>query len=133
MSLDLATTFVVVEPNLSVVPVAVTETIFDELDRRFAGFKGRSDQGVLYTPFERCLAESDILTLHCPLTPVTRNMFASVLLAATDPNVITTPGASDGIQPSFAFRDEVPFASLKTVATWHETEQMLDDPYATTS
>jgi cytochrome c peroxidase len=60
-------------------------------------------------------------------------MFASVLLAATDPNVITTPGASDGIQPSFAFRDEVPFASLKTVATWHETEQMLDNPYATTS
>ena len=41
MSLDLATTFVVVEPNLSALPVAVTETIFDELDRRFAGFKGR--------------------------------------------------------------------------------------------
>ena len=40
----------------------------------FAGFKGRSDQGVLYTPFERCLAESDILTLHCPLTPETHHM-----------------------------------------------------------
>ena len=58
-------------------------------------------------------------------------LFAGVLLAATDPSLITTPGESDGIQPSFAFRDEIPFASLKTVATWHETEQMLDNPYAT--
>jgi len=40
----------------------------------FSGFKGRSDQGVLYTPFERCLAESDILTLQCPLTPETHHM-----------------------------------------------------------
>lgn len=43
----------------------------------FAGFKGRSDQGVLYTPFERCLAESDIVTLHCPLVPETRNMIGA--------------------------------------------------------
>ncbi|NUO72915.1 MAG: D-2-hydroxyacid dehydrogenase [Frateuria sp.] len=40
----------------------------------FAGYKGRTDQGPLYTPFERTLAESDVLTLHCPLTPETRNM-----------------------------------------------------------
>src|SRR5262249_8459896 len=41
MSLDLATTFVVVEPDHSAVPVAVTPTIFEELDKRFDGFKGR--------------------------------------------------------------------------------------------
>jgi glycerate dehydrogenase len=40
----------------------------------FAGYKGRSGQGPLYTPFEQTLAESDILTLHCPLTPETRDM-----------------------------------------------------------
>ena len=40
----------------------------------FAGYKGRSGQGPLYTPFEQTLAESDILTLHCPLTPETRQM-----------------------------------------------------------
>jgi glycerate dehydrogenase len=39
-----------------------------------AGFKGRNDQGVLYTPFDRVLAECDVLTLHCPLVPETRNM-----------------------------------------------------------
>jgi glycerate dehydrogenase len=47
----------------------------------FAGFKGRSDQGALYTPFERCLAESDILTLHCPLLPETRHMIGSAEFA----------------------------------------------------
>lgn len=40
----------------------------------FAGYKGHSGQGVLYTPFEQTLAQADVLTLHCPLTPQTRNM-----------------------------------------------------------
>jgi glycerate dehydrogenase len=40
----------------------------------FAGYKGQSGQGPLYTPFEQTLAESDIITLHCPLTPQTRQM-----------------------------------------------------------
>jgi glycerate dehydrogenase len=58
----------------------------------FAGFKGRSDQGVLYTPFERCLAESDIITLHCPLIPATRNMIgaAEFALMKRSPLLINT-------------------------------------------
>lgn len=40
----------------------------------FSGFKGRSGQGALYTPFEETLAQSDVLTLHCPLNATTRNM-----------------------------------------------------------
>lgn len=47
-----------------------------------AGFKGRSDQGVLYTPFERVLAEADVLTLHCPLLPETRHMIGAPEFAA---------------------------------------------------
>ena len=43
----------------------------------FAGSKGHSGQGMLYTPFEKTLAEADILTLHCPLTPETRNMIGA--------------------------------------------------------
>jgi glycerate dehydrogenase len=43
----------------------------------FAGFKGQTGQGVLYTPFEQALAQSDILTLHCPLLPQTRNMIGA--------------------------------------------------------
>jgi glycerate dehydrogenase len=30
--------------------------------------------GVEFTPFEQVLAESDVLSLHCPLTPETRNL-----------------------------------------------------------
>jgi len=43
----------------------------------FAGYKGQTGQGVLYTPFEQTLAQSDVLTLHCPLMPQTRNMIAA--------------------------------------------------------
>jgi len=39
--LDLASTFVVVEPHHAAIPIAVTPTIFEELDRRFDNFKGR--------------------------------------------------------------------------------------------
>jgi mannose-6-phosphate isomerase-like protein (cupin superfamily) len=41
MSRDLASTFVVIQPDHSAVPVAVTPTVFEELDRRFEEFKGR--------------------------------------------------------------------------------------------
>ena|SRR5579862_8709284 len=39
--LHLSSTFVVVEPNHAAIPVAVTPTVFEELDRRFDGFRGR--------------------------------------------------------------------------------------------
>jgi glycerate dehydrogenase len=40
----------------------------------FAAHKGRSGLGPLYTPWEEVLASSDVITLHCPLTPETRNL-----------------------------------------------------------
>lgn len=43
----------------------------------FSGHKGRTGQGELYTPFEQMLAQSDIITLHCPLLPSTRNMIGA--------------------------------------------------------
>ena len=42
----------------------------------FAAHKGRSGLGPLYTPWQEVLETSDILTLHSPLTPETRNMIA---------------------------------------------------------
>jgi glycerate dehydrogenase len=39
-----------------------------------SSFKGRHDQDALYTPFDKVLAEADVLTLHCPLTADTRHM-----------------------------------------------------------
>ena len=43
----------------------------------FAAHKGVEGLGPLYTPFEQVLAESDVISLHCPLTPATRNMIAA--------------------------------------------------------
>ncbi len=43
----------------------------------FAAHKGRNDMGALYTPFDTVLAESDVLTLHCPLNAHTRNLLGT--------------------------------------------------------
>ncbi len=42
----------------------------------FAAHKGVSGLGPLYTPFNEVLATADVITLHCPLLPGTRNMLA---------------------------------------------------------
>jgi glycerate dehydrogenase len=42
----------------------------------FAAHKGVQGLGPLYTPFDEVLQTSDVITLHCPLMPSTRNMLA---------------------------------------------------------
>nr|WP_311527009.1 D-2-hydroxyacid dehydrogenase [uncultured Ralstonia sp.] len=42
----------------------------------FAGHKGKSGLGSLYTPWEQVLETSDVITLHLPLTKETRGMLA---------------------------------------------------------
>lgn len=47
----------------------------------FSAHKGRSDMGPLYTPFEEVIERSDVLTLHCPLTPETRGLIGEAEFA----------------------------------------------------
>jgi glycerate dehydrogenase len=42
----------------------------------YAAHKGVSGLGPLYTPFEEVLQTSDVITLHAPLMPATRNLLA---------------------------------------------------------
>ena len=42
----------------------------------FAAHKGVEGLGPLYTPFDQVLETADIITLHAPLMPATRNMIA---------------------------------------------------------
>jgi len=42
----------------------------------FAAHKGKTGLGPLYTPWEQVLETSDIITVHSPLMPETRNMIA---------------------------------------------------------
>lgn len=40
----------------------------------FSAHKNTTGMGPLYTPFEEVLERSDVITLHCPLMPSTRNL-----------------------------------------------------------
>ncbi|MGH6828761.1 MAG: D-2-hydroxyacid dehydrogenase, partial [Rhizomicrobium sp.] len=42
----------------------------------FAAHRGRSGLGPLYTPWDEILETSDVITLHSPLIPATRNLIA---------------------------------------------------------
>lgn len=41
---------------------------------RFASHKGKPSMGPLYTEFDEVLKTSDVISLHCPLLPETRNI-----------------------------------------------------------
>jgi glycerate dehydrogenase len=58
----------------------------------FSSYKGVSGMGPLYTPFEDVLRQSDIITLHCPLLPSTRNLIgrAEFALMGRRPLLINT-------------------------------------------
>ncbi len=42
----------------------------------FSAYKGVSGMGPLYTDFDEVMRVSDVVTLHCPLMPSTRNMIS---------------------------------------------------------
>src|SRR6185369_15388688 len=58
----------------------------------FSTYKGVSGMGPLYTPFEDVLRRSDVITLHAPLMPSTRNMIgaAEFVLMERRPLLINT-------------------------------------------
>lgn len=75
----------------------------------FAAHKGVEGLGPLYTPFDQTLAESDVLTLHCPLTPATRDLLSDreFDLMARRPVVVNTArgGLIDEAALARALRD----------------------------
>ncbi|SIT49313.1 Glycerate dehydrogenase [Paraburkholderia piptadeniae] len=63
----------------------------------FSAYKGRTDMGPLYTPFERILQESDIITLHCPLTDATRDLISDTEFAQMKRKPILVNTARGGL------------------------------------
>jgi len=47
----------------------------------FAAHKGSTGMGPLYTPFDDVLANSDVITLHCPLVAATRDLLSDAEFA----------------------------------------------------
>ena len=71
----------------------------------YSAYKGTTGMGPLYTPFEEVLRASDVITLHCPLLPSTRNMIgaAEFALMARRPLLINT--ARGGLVDEHALAD----------------------------
>lgn len=63
----------------------------------FAYHPSTKKKDVLLTPFDQVLAESDILSLHCPLSPATRNMIGIDELRKMKRNALLINTARGGL------------------------------------
>ncbi|WP_306463326.1 NAD(P)-dependent oxidoreductase, partial [Klebsiella pneumoniae] len=58
-----------------------------------------------YTSFEQVLAQSDVLSLHCPLTDETRNIISEAELAQMNPNALLINTGRGGLVDEQALVD----------------------------
>ncbi|WP_457092825.1 D-2-hydroxyacid dehydrogenase [Microvirga sp. P5_D2] len=63
----------------------------------FSTYKGVSGMGPLYTPFEDVLRQSDVITLHAPLMPSTRNMISAAEFALMERRPLLINTARGGL------------------------------------
>jgi glycerate dehydrogenase len=63
----------------------------------FAYHESSKKKDVVLTPFDQVLAESDILSLHCPLTPATRNLIGMNELRKMKPSALLINTARGGL------------------------------------
>lgn len=64
--------------------------------------KGHAERGAPYVPFETVLAQSDILSLHCPLTPATRHLIAAPEFAQMQRKPLLINTARGGLVDEYA-------------------------------
>ena len=63
----------------------------------FAAHKGVDGLGPLYTPFDEVIETADVLTMHCPLLPSTRNMIGFAEFKRMKNNAIIVNTARGGL------------------------------------
>ncbi len=63
----------------------------------FSDYKGTTGMGPLYTPFEQVLRTSDVITLHTPLMPSTRNLIGAAEFAMMDRHPLLINTARGGL------------------------------------
>lgn len=71
----------------------------------FSTYKGVEGMGPLYTPFEDVLKQSDIITLHCPLLPSTRNLIGKPEFAMMERQPLLINTARGGLVDEQALVD----------------------------
>ncbi len=104
----------------------------------FSAYKGASGMGPLYTPFEEVLERADVITLHCPLLPSTRNMIAAPEFAKMTRRPLIINTARGGLVDEAALVDalkagQIAGAGFDVVTTEppprdHPFMQILDRP-----
>ncbi len=68
----------------------------------FSSYKGVAGMGPLYTPFEDVLRQSDVITLHSPLLPGTRNMISEPEFKLMDRKPVLINTARGGLVDELA-------------------------------
>lgn len=63
----------------------------------FADHEPPKIEGVAFTPFDQVLAQSDVISLHCPLTPATRNLIDEAAIRRMKPNALLINTARGGL------------------------------------
>lgn len=71
----------------------------------FADHAPPKADGVQFTPVDTVLRESDVITLHLPLTPQTRNLIGARELAAMKPGALLINTARGGLVDEHALAD----------------------------
>jgi D-lactate dehydrogenase len=72
--------------------------------------------GVTYTDIRRLATESDIITLHCPLTPQTRHMVRAETLALAKPGLVLVNTSRGGLVDADAAIDALKSGQLGALA-----------------
>ena len=78
----------------------------------FSDYKGTTGMGPLYTPFETVLRTSDIITLHTPLLPSTRNLIAAPEFALMQRKPLLINTARGGLVDEQALCDALTGAQI---------------------
>ena len=104
----------------------------------FAAYKGTHGMGPLYTPFEEVLRRSDVITLHSPLLPATRNMIGAAEFALMDRHPLLINTARGGLVDEAALAEALTGGQIAGAAfdvvthepppSDHPFMQLLDQP-----
>lgn len=71
----------------------------------FSDYKGTTGMGPLYTPFAEVMRQSDVITLHSPLLPSTRNLIGAAEFAAMERRPLLINTARGGLVDEQALHD----------------------------
>ena len=98
----------------------------------YSSYKGVPGMGPLYTPFETVLKVSDIITLHCPLLPSTRNMIGAAEFAAMERRPLLINTARGGLVDEQALVDALISGQISGAAFDVTTAEPppLDHPFS---